>query len=72
MSSACSQRVCTDSQGRKLHSLAADAHEPLWQRGRGHNDMDEEAVLIWAADFLEQLDIASAPGTPKFRLNPAA
>lgn len=42
--------------GRKLHALCgADAFEPLWCEGRGHNDMDTEAVLAWAASFLDSL-----------------
>lgn len=41
------------SQGRKLHALCADAHEPLWCEGCGHNDMDQEAVLQWARTVLD-------------------
>ena len=41
--------------GRKLYALAAEVHEPLWCEGRGHNDMDERAVIAWARGFIDYL-----------------
>ena len=46
-------RVVPCWNGRMLHQMAAEAHEPLWCEGRGHNDMDTETVLIWARRFLD-------------------
>lgn len=42
--------------GRKLHQLVGErAVAPLWCEGRGHNDMDEDAILRWARAFLDGL-----------------
>ena len=63
-SSSCRVAICHGTEdevvpcwnGRKLHALCAErAFEPLWCNGRGHNDMDEEAVLAWARSFLDSL-----------------
>jgi fermentation-respiration switch protein FrsA (DUF1100 family) len=47
--------------GRKLHALVgADAHEPLWCVGCGHNDMEIDAVFSFARGFLGDLDARRA------------
>lgn len=48
-----SDRVVPCWNGRALHDKAPETSEPLWLAGRGHNDMDEEQVLVWAAAFLD-------------------
>ena len=46
------------SHGRLLHQkLGSLAREPLWVRGRGHNDMPEDRVLGHVAAFLRGVGV---------------
>ena len=44
------------STGKALHRRCADAHEPLWCPGRGHNNMDEKAVLRYFHGVLDYVE----------------
>ena len=44
------------SNGKALHRRCADAHEPLWCPGRGHNNMDEKAVLRYFHGVLDYVE----------------
>jgi len=46
------------AHGRRLYETLEQrgkAAKPLWMRGRGHNDMDEEQVLRHVRSFLEEM-----------------